>query len=73
MGVGPPRDLFKLSPVVHLYPSNDRSAPGYRESLQKSCKASHQAASVVQNDEAETKLERCAMAVFVVREEEDPL
>ncbi|KAJ3605702.1 hypothetical protein NHX12_027746 [Muraenolepis orangiensis] len=28
---------------------------------------------VVQKDEAETELERCAMAVFVIREEEDPL
>ncbi|XP_074496794.1 uncharacterized protein LOC141770849 isoform X1 [Sebastes fasciatus] len=28
---------------------------------------------VVQKDEAETKLERCTMAVFVIREEEDPL
>ncbi|KAI3368657.1 hypothetical protein L3Q82_025668, partial [Scortum barcoo] len=28
---------------------------------------------VVQRDEAETELERCTMAVFVIREEEDPL
>ncbi|XP_037620015.1 uncharacterized protein LOC119484907 [Sebastes umbrosus] len=28
---------------------------------------------VVQKDEAETELERCTMAVFVIREEEDPL